>query len=283
MNGGSGHCLCGAVAYTFEGAPNWQAHCHCESCRRNCSAPYTSFLGVNHGRWRWTGETPAVYPSSPGVRRHFCATCGTPMAFESDRWAHEIHFYAASLDDPSAYRPTAHANYNEHLAWVEPGDGVRRQYTPRRLESVDDLGPTLALIRQAFAYMAGRVDPPSSAERLDLGGLRGALDASELWVMEDLGQPVACVILTPQPDALYIGKLAVAGAMRRRGLARQLVSHARARARALGLNTLELQTRVELAENHTAFAALGFTETGRSAHEGFDRPTTITFRRAVDP
>lgn len=205
------------------------------------------------------------------------------MAFESDRWAHEIHFYAASLDDPAAYRPTAHVNYNEHLVWVEPGDGLRRHYTPRRLGPADDLGPTLALIRQAFATMAGRVDPPSSAERLDLAGLRAALAASELWVMEDLGQPVACVILTPRPGALYIGKLAVAGSMRRRGLARQLLSHARARARALGLSALELETRVELTENHAAFAALGFAETGRSAHEGFDRPTTITFRRAVDP
>ena len=205
------------------------------------------------------------------------------MAFESDRWAHEIHVYAASLDDPSAFRPTAHANYNEHLAWVEPGDGLRRHYTPRRLAPADDLGPALALIRQAFAYMAGRVDPPSSAERLDLAALRKIAAASELWVQEDLGLPVACMILTPRPDALYIGKLAVAGPVRNRGLARQLMSHARARARALGLNWLELQTRVELTENHAAFAALGFVETGRSAHDGFDRPTAITFRRAVDP
>ena len=76
--GGSGHCLCGAVRYAFDAAPNWQAHCHCESCRRATSSPYTSYFGVSHGHWRWTGETPKVFVSSPGVKRHFCGTCGSP-------------------------------------------------------------------------------------------------------------------------------------------------------------------------------------------------------------
>ena len=30
-----------------------------------------------------------------------------------------------------------------------------------------------------------------------------------------------------------------------------------------------------------AFGALGFAETGRSAHPGHDRPTTVTFRKTV--
>ena len=68
----SGRCLCGAVTYSFEGAPRWQAYCHCESCRRTCSAPVTAFFGVDRGAFRWTGAQPAVYASSPGVRRLFC-------------------------------------------------------------------------------------------------------------------------------------------------------------------------------------------------------------------
>jgi hypothetical protein len=49
---------------------------------------------------------------------------------------------------------------------------------------------------------------------------------------------------------------------------------------ALGLDHLELQTRVELTENHATFRAMGFVETGRTAHPGYDR-TSITFRRAL--
>jgi len=39
---------------------------------------------------------------------------------------------------------------------------------------------------------------------------------------------------------------------------------------------------VELVENHAAFAKMGFVRTGESAHPGYDRPTSITLRRAVN-
>jgi hypothetical protein len=43
-----------------------------------------------------------------------------------------------------------------------------------------------------------------------------------------------------------------------------------------------IAARVELTENHETFRAMGFTvETGRTAHPGYDRPTSITFRRAL--
>lgn len=121
-----GRCLCGAVRFRVEGRPRWVLHCHCESCRRQCSAPFTTFLGVKDGRWRWTGAEPAVYRSSPGVERLFCATCGTPMAFRADRWPGEIHLYAAALENPEAVEPTGHVHHEERLAWVCLGDTLPR-------------------------------------------------------------------------------------------------------------------------------------------------------------
>jgi hypothetical protein len=61
------------------------------------------------------------------------------------------------------------------------------------------------------------------------------------------------------------------------------VAEADAMARALGRPLLELQTRVELTENHAIFAALGFREVGRTAHPGYDRPTSVTMERPVPP
>ena len=150
----------------------------------------------------------------------------------------------------------------------------------RRLAPGDPaLSEVLALIRSAFAYMDGRVDPPSSMHRLDAASLdRQARDA-EVWVA---GDPVrACVVLTPQADSLYIGKLAVADTARRQGLARTMLALAEARARDIGLGWLELQTRIELTQNHAAFTALGFRQIAATAHPGFDRPTSLTFRRGV--
>jgi phosphinothricin acetyltransferase len=137
----------------------------------------------------------------------------------------------------------------------------------------------LALIRTSFAYMDGRIDPPSSMNRLDAAELNRQAAASEVWA---LGKPVrACVFLTPKPDCLYVGKLAVLEADRRQGLARRLFELAEDRAVALGKGWLELQTRIELVENQRAFAAMGFERTAETAHPGYDRPTSVTYRRRV--
>ncbi|MEL7216743.1 MAG: hypothetical protein AAGJ96_12530 [Pseudomonadota bacterium] len=44
---------------------------------------------------------------------------------------------------------------------------------------------------------------------------------------------------------------------------------------------MELQTRVQLTETHAAFKAYGFEEIARTAHPGFDAPTSITFRKVL--
>ena len=138
--------------------------------------------------------------------------------------------------------------------------------------------PILALLHEAFAYREGRIDPPSSLRDLTPEALTRQTETGEIWV---IGAPVACVFLTPKPGALYVGKLAVVASHRGQGLARRLIDLAEARARERGLPALELQTRVELVENQAAFLAMGFREVERTAHEGYERPTSITYRRAV--
>jgi hypothetical protein len=123
----AGRCLCGTIRYETDAAPLWQAHCHCESCRRATSSPFTSFFGMADGTWRWTGARPAVHASSPGVQRHFCPTCGSQMAYQSTAFPGETHFYAATLDDPEAYRPTVHVHTDEQLGWVRLADGLPRK------------------------------------------------------------------------------------------------------------------------------------------------------------
>lgn len=122
----TGRCLCGAVTYSFDEPVNWRGYCHCESCRRNCSAPVTAFFGVENGQWSWTGVAPAVFASTPGARRYFCATCGTPMAYAHEKFPHEMHFYAASLDDPADFTPTQHFHYDERLVWLALDDDLKK-------------------------------------------------------------------------------------------------------------------------------------------------------------
>ncbi|MBT5039759.1 MAG: GFA family protein [Rhodospirillaceae bacterium] len=124
MSKRSGRCLCGSVSYEYSGPVNWSGHCHCESCRRNCSAAIVTFFGVPRSAYSFTGTEPDIFESSSGVRRLFCSRCGTPMAYDADRYPDEIHFYAASLIDPENFTPQFHVHCGEQLDWLKLADDL---------------------------------------------------------------------------------------------------------------------------------------------------------------
>lgn len=121
-----GGCLCRAITFEASGEPNWVAYCHCESCRRTTSSPATAFFGVPYSGFRYTTGTPQVYRSSPGVRRSFCGSCGSPMAFEAESLPDEIHLYVTALDNPEALCPRGHVHTGEQLSWFEVDDDLPR-------------------------------------------------------------------------------------------------------------------------------------------------------------
>ncbi len=150
--------------------------------------------------------------------------------------------------------------------------------TPIRLAPDSPVIPgVLTLIRDSFAFMEGRINPPSSMHRLSTSDVRQQARQGEIWVIGD--RPDAVVFLTPKPGCMYLSKLAVDKDRRGLGLARRLVDLAEMRAAAMGLQVLELQTRVELVENHSAFGRMGFRKSGETAHPGYDRTTSITMQK----
>jgi len=138
-----------------------------------------------------------------------------------------------------------------------------------------------ALILDAFAYMDARINPPSSALRLTPRSMQADAAKGTLLLAYRTNDLVGCVFAQAKDDALYIGKLAVRPDLQGAGVGRKLVEAAREEARRRGLAVLELQTRIELTENHAMFAHMGFVKTAETAHEGFDRPTSITMRARV--
>ena len=121
-----GGCLCGAIRFAAVGVPLWVVHCHCQSCRQCTGSPFTTFAGFATDQVDITAGTPATYASSPGVRRSFCGDCGTPIAYEADRYPGEIHLYVCTMDAPADFTPQAHVHASEHLTWLHLNDGLRR-------------------------------------------------------------------------------------------------------------------------------------------------------------
>jgi ribosomal protein S18 acetylase RimI-like enzyme len=141
----------------------------------------------------------------------------------------------------------------------------------------------LDLILASFRYMDGLIDPPSSALLLTPEALeRKAAEETVFLVVQD-GQLVGCVFLAEKDDHFYLGKLAVEPSSQRSGIGRRLVAAAEAYARAAAKPTMELQVRNEHFNNQAAFARLGFHETGRTSHDGYDRPTSVTMRKDLRP
>jgi len=142
----------------------------------------------------------------------------------------------------------------------------------------DDL---LALLRESFAYMDGRIDPPSSLHGLDAAKLAAKAEAEELVLAFADGTLAGCLFAAPRGDVLYLGKIAVRPGLRGRGIARRMFALAEANARSRGFKALELQARIELVENHRTFTAPGFEKIGEGRHPGYTRTTDLNFRKSL--
>jgi len=137
------------------------------------------------------------------------------------------------------------------------------------------------LILASFAYMEGRIDPPSSAIRLTVESLAEKARAEIAYAVENEGRLAGCIFLRPEADCLYVGKLAVLPSAQGKGIGRRLLDIAEKAACDLGLPALRLETRIELVGNHSTFAAWGFAKTAEKSHPGFTRVTFIEMRKAL--
>lgn len=145
-----------------------------------------------------------------------------------------------------------------------------------------DLPRVLAVLRLAFTAHAGRIDPPSGVERETVASLQAKLEPETLLVAHVDGAIVGCIWCRAQPDgSLYVGRLAVDPAFAGRGIGSALLDAAIGRARDLGAHAVDLDVRVELAENIAMFERRGFIVVSADSHPGFDRPTSFHMRLAL--
>ena len=115
-----GHCHCGAVRYAFDRSTVFDPDiCHCDDCRRSTGAPFVASFAVPDTGWRWTAEEPRVYHSSPGVRRWFCGTCGTSLAYATEERPDETHLNTATLVSPDDIPPESQAHASERIGWID--------------------------------------------------------------------------------------------------------------------------------------------------------------------
>lgn len=140
------------------------------------------------------------------------------------------------------------------------------------------------LLQQAFAYMQGRIDPPSSITRMKPADLANKSKEEDLILAFDSAanhKLIGCAFIARRSDCLYIGKLAIDKAYRGQGIAKAICNFTEDLARQYNYRSLEIETRVELIENQACFQSLGFKKISERSHTGYSHPTTITMRKIM--
>jgi hypothetical protein len=81
-----GRCLCGAVAFEFQGPATGIELCLCERCRRAYGSAFaaTFYVNANDFRWLQGQDMISVYDAPlrekpPAYRHSFCGCCGSPL------------------------------------------------------------------------------------------------------------------------------------------------------------------------------------------------------------
>ncbi|MCB1356063.1 MAG: GFA family protein [Maritimibacter sp.] len=96
-----GGCQCGAVRFAARGILDNPHVCHCRMCQRATGNFFAPLVGVPNDRLDWTGTAPAVFESSEGHDRGFCAACGTPLFYRRSDGRH-TSLMIGCFDDPAS-------------------------------------------------------------------------------------------------------------------------------------------------------------------------------------
>jgi hypothetical protein len=105
----TGGCACGAIRYEIDDEPTVMNDCQCRDCQRTSGTGHGSYLTFpRRSAVTLTGEAAHwdIVGDSGNVKtRAFCPICGSPLYLTFAAMPDVIAVHAASLDDPSRYKP----------------------------------------------------------------------------------------------------------------------------------------------------------------------------------
>jgi ribosomal protein S18 acetylase RimI-like enzyme len=125
------------------------------------------------------------------------------------------------------------------------------------------------------------IDPPSGVLKETVADFAARLRDETCFIVESDGRLIASMFCAVDADALYVGRLAVAPAFRRRGIANALMEAAKDEARQLGAKRITLGARISLPGNVALFRHHGFAIVRETCHPGFTTPTSYDMELAL--
>ncbi|WP_426238966.1 GFA family protein [Pararhizobium sp. DWP1-1-3] len=116
-----GGCACGVIRYEISAEPIFMNECQCRDCQHRSGGghgSYMTFAGRKDVKLEGEAKEWEVAGDSGGIKRHaFCPTCGSPVYLTFVAMPDLFTVHAASLDDPSRYKPQAVTYHVRGYAW----------------------------------------------------------------------------------------------------------------------------------------------------------------------
>lgn len=104
----TGGCACAAVRYEIAGDPGFSFLCQCRRCQRVTGTGHAPGFKIERDALTLTGELTSYRVEADSghlVTHEFCGLCGSPILSATEQFPSSCSIYAASLDDPSIFKP----------------------------------------------------------------------------------------------------------------------------------------------------------------------------------
>ena len=122
----TGRCSCGEVSFEVSGNVKRMYHCHCDSCRKQNGASYTTMTEVNADYFQLVSgrESITVYEKSPEYHIHFCSRCGSRIFGQHQEYRDYIYVPGGAYNEDPQITPEAHYFVGSKAPWTKISDDI---------------------------------------------------------------------------------------------------------------------------------------------------------------
>jgi len=121
----TGGCICESIRYEINTAPEFSIICQCRRCQRATGAGHAASFAVLTDSTTIFGDIQYYsHTNDDGsiVNSGFCRKCGNPILNKPSSVEKFIFFHAATLDDPTIFKPESvvYSNFKQPWDFVDP-------------------------------------------------------------------------------------------------------------------------------------------------------------------
>jgi ribosomal protein S18 acetylase RimI-like enzyme len=139
----------------------------------------------------------------------------------------------------------------------------------------------LRLAVEAFAEFRDTLVPPPGILRESIEDVARSIETGGAVIAWDGDVPVGSARFHPEPDHLYVGRVAVPPAYRRRGIASAMMDFIEDHARSLGYVETRVQVRQALPSNVALYESLGYTVCSADPHPRVPDAIVLTLAKRL--